>query len=534
MGKRVLLIGLLFLLSASSALGDGCYIPERAVRKIPEIPAQRTIIAWKDGVETLIIASTLDSESQSLGWIIPVPAVPDTIEKETPGTLRTMNFCLQPKIIHDLHGQLIASIVFAIVGILLIGTFLFNKTNFPAVITVVIIAAILWSLMLPANISESAYASKAANVQVEKSVKVGSYDVRVLTAEKPGDLNAWLDESGFAALPEAADEIVVDYISNGWVFTAIKLSRAESGVNTPHPIRMSFASERAVYPLKLTSIAGGVTDFEIFVIGDETASSNRLVEEFCDRFENLSLKRESDDKEGNVLYRGDDTGCQIGHQSLCRLMWDGCVIAKYAGTVAAANMNEDIEFDWRPFSAFQEIYYTRQGAFNTFSARFIAVFGAWCMISMILFRHRVRKPGGTVWYFTRAWFPFLVLFALCGAVWYAAAPKLESTDMQLSWLSWDHQYRLCHAIDDMMEEYPVILKKTEMEIVEAVQKTAASRGLKNPAGGEIIYEDSPGNFTIEKLPDKVVFRVYDMAGGVMIAEYPLAEQKQDEMNGDVK
>jgi hypothetical protein len=43
-----------FLLPASVAWGDGCYFPERAVRKIPEIVVQRAVLSWKDGVETLV------------------------------------------------------------------------------------------------------------------------------------------------------------------------------------------------------------------------------------------------------------------------------------------------------------------------------------------------------------------------------------------------------------------------------------------------------------------------------------------------
>lgn len=376
--------------------------------------------------------------------------------------------------------------------------------------------------------------NKSSGAQVEKSVKVGSYDVRVLKAEKPGDLNAWLDENGFAALPEAAYEIVADYISKGWVFTAIKLSRAESGVNTPHPIRMSFASQRAVYPLKLTAIAGGVTEFEIFVIGNETATCRPLEEEYCDRFAVLSKDRGDDYEKGIALYQGEDTGCRIGHPSLCRLMWDGCVITKYTGSIAAADMNEDIEFGWQPFSAFREIFYTRQGAWDTFCVRLIAVFGTWCMISMFLFRRRIRQPGGTVWYFTKAWLPILVLFALCGAVWYAAAPKLEPSDVQLSRMPSNFPRHLYHFIQSQMESAPAMLHWPEPKIIQLIRDVASERNWVNPAGGEINAEDSPGNFTIEQLPDKITFRVYDMAGGVMIAEYPLAEEKQDEINGDVK
>ena len=93
------------LFSASAAMGDGCYIPEHAVRKIPEIPAQRAVLSWKDGVETLVISSALDSEAQKLGWIIPIPAVPRVIEKESPGALKTLNFCIQPKITHDISPE---------------------------------------------------------------------------------------------------------------------------------------------------------------------------------------------------------------------------------------------------------------------------------------------------------------------------------------------------------------------------------------------------------------------------------------------
>src|SRR5271165_4941877 len=108
-----------FLLSASVAFGDGCYVPERAVRKIPEIVAQRAVLSWKDGVETLVISSALDSEAQTLGWIIPVPAVPTTMEKATPGALKTLDVCIQPTITHDLSREVRAAIAIVFVGNLL-------------------------------------------------------------------------------------------------------------------------------------------------------------------------------------------------------------------------------------------------------------------------------------------------------------------------------------------------------------------------------------------------------------------------------
>ncbi len=136
---RLRLLGVVAsLLSASAALGDGCYIPERAVRKIPEIPVQHAVLSWKDGVETLVIASALDSEAQTVGWIIPVPAVPERIEKETPGTLKTLDFCIQPKITHDLYRETWAAIIAVVIVNLLLGTWLFKRERFGCLVALLL------------------------------------------------------------------------------------------------------------------------------------------------------------------------------------------------------------------------------------------------------------------------------------------------------------------------------------------------------------------------------------------------------------
>ncbi len=139
-----------FLLSSSAAFGDGCYVPERAVRKIPEIAAQRALLSWKDGVETLVISSALDSEAQTLGWIIPVPAVPTTVEKATPGSLKTLDFCIQPKITHDLSQEVHAVIVVVFLGNLVLATWWFKRKRFLDLLLWLFLFFILAGLLLPA------------------------------------------------------------------------------------------------------------------------------------------------------------------------------------------------------------------------------------------------------------------------------------------------------------------------------------------------------------------------------------------------
>ena len=91
----ILLIFVFFFCRHSYA--DGVFIPE-VRKKIPEIPTQRALLQYRDGVETLIIESTLDGEGDSYSWIIPLPNVPGRIEKISPGLLKTLSLQVQPKI----------------------------------------------------------------------------------------------------------------------------------------------------------------------------------------------------------------------------------------------------------------------------------------------------------------------------------------------------------------------------------------------------------------------------------------------------
>jgi hypothetical protein len=246
---------LVTVLSVSSAMADGCYMPEHAVKKLPAIPSQRALLSWKDGVETLVISSALDSEAQKLGWIIPIPAVPETLEKQTPGALKTLSFCIQPKITHELHLVTTAAIFVAVVGNIALAILMFKRGWLVRFLVTLCVLALFFGLLLPAVGGGNA-ATRAAAMQVEKTAQVGSYDISVLRPKDVDELNAWLAENGFASFPPQANSAIADYIHRDWVFAAIKLTRTEAGKNAPHPIQMAFNAKEAVYPLKRSVSAG--------------------------------------------------------------------------------------------------------------------------------------------------------------------------------------------------------------------------------------------------------------------------------------
>jgi hypothetical protein len=519
----VVLLGL-----AARALGDGCYVPERAVLKIPEIPAQRAVLVWKDGAETLVIASALDSEAQRLGWLIPLPAVPQTIEKGTPGALKTLAFCIQPEITHDLREQLQWTAVFVVLGNLLLATYLFKRKRFLDLVVLLLLVFLLYSLLLSASAGRGSGATQAANVQVEKTATVGSYQISVLRPAQADALNAWLAENGFSSLPPAADATVSDYIARGWVFAAVKLTRSESGANAPHPLKMAFLAKEPIYPLRLTAIAGGTTDFEIFVVAPDRASCNSLTEVYCDRFS--AADDEDGDPEAQRTLAGAATHRSIGHPDICALMWDGCVLAKFAGSLSASDMTDDIRFGWREFEPRQQHFYTAAGA-RAFAIKvFLCLAGGWLAGSMFLCRGTIAQPGGRKRYFGVVLLPAVGLLAAGAAVLFLLLPKLNDADVQISRGARSYygfpQY-LQSKVEYYLKEHPLVLWEPEDQIathiLDGLADTAANKTeMTNPFTGlPVTLEDSPGNLTVEKRDGKVMIRVFDRVGRALTIERPM-------------
>jgi hypothetical protein len=520
------------LLIASTARGDGCYMPERAVRLIPEIPAQRALLAWREGVETLVISSALDSPSQSLGWIIPLPSVPTEIEKATPGMLKTLDFCIQPRITHDLYYELKEAILTTFLVNLVVGTFLFNRKQFTALLLLLMIVLILVNLMGTAGgPAGSDKITRAEKVLVETSAIVGSYEIKVLRASKHDDLNAWLDENQFASLPAAAEETIADYISKGWVFATIKLTRAETGLNAPHPIKLVFLSQQPIYPMRLTALAGGSPLVEIYLIADHKALCDPLEVDYCDRFSKTTDNRD----ETENFFLGDNTENIIGHPMICQLMWDGCIVTKFIGTISAENMKSDIQFNWKPFSAYRRHFYTRQGALEMASSVFAWLAGAWLLISMILYRKRIRKPGGRNYYLALVLLPPIAVFALCGGILLANLPKIDASELRITRHLLLYQSGPCREISSLLDNNPDILQDSEQAIADFLLKNISGDSPDFPGtvtnrviGGKLLVEDSPGNFTVEKRDGNVEVRIYGGTGAENVLKYDRNGKKMNQ------
>lgn len=520
---------IVLLLFPSVALGDGCYIPEQAVRKIPDIVAQDAVLSWKDGVETLVISSALDSEAQKLGWIIPVPAVPNTIEKTTPGALKTLDFCIQPRITHDLSEEVRTTLLAFFVCNLLLATWVFKRKRFADLVLLIFLLFLLSGLLLSAGGVGSEAAAKTSAVQVEKTATVGSYTISILRPSRPDGLDGWLAGNGFGPLPKAAGPIIADYISKGWVFAAIKLTRGESGSNAPHPIKLTFAAKEPVFPMKLTAIAGGKPEFELFVIANDRAVCDMLEEAFCDRF-SIRVDKEwnGNSDETHTRFVGTTTRCTIGHPGICPLMWGNCVLTKFAGSISAASMTKDIRFAWKPFESHQEHFFTQYGARCLAVILFVWGVGLWCLISMLKYREKLVQPQGLRWYLGKQLLPAVALSAIGAGALFTILPKIGNSDVQLSRTRPSFDWWLRRDCEKHLSDHPQLLGRTESEIasflLQEVRKIREKYGV--PVGNmttwaELKVEDSPGNLTVEKHADKVIVRIYNRNGTPFVYAFPI-------------
>jgi len=508
------------VLPCSVAWADGCYVPQRAVRKFPSIPTQRALLTWKEGVETLVISSALDSESQSLGWIIPLPNPPTSIEKATPGMLKTLDFCIQPQISHVQESAVDTALYCAVVANVFLAIVLFSRRRLLYLPILLGFAFVLPSLFTTAGVGGPGSAAAVSNSIVQKSVTVGAYRIAILKPARRGDLNDWLTKNDFSVLPDSADAVVDDYVARSWVFAAVKLWRDEAGANTPHPIKMDFPAAKAVYPVRLTALAGGATRFELHVIASQRAACDRLATEYCDSFAKLSYDFSS--YEPHQLYVAGTTNRSIAHPALTPLLWNKCVLTKLAGTLRAAEMTQDLSFTWQAFVPYQEHFITESGAQRRTQIIIFGAIAVWLACFMIASRIRMATRGSILAHFGPLVLLAVVLIVVGWRMASAVAPQLADREVNLVRWVRPPVFNQLWLYEQRLKDNPSVLERSEDEIAKwlckeegGFQRRASPPFQNRLTGADVAVEDSPGNFMVEKRDGMVRLHVYDDIGRIL-------------------
>lgn len=110
--------------------------------------------------------------------------------------------------------------------------------------------------------------STAGGVRVLSSVDLGPLKATTLKAGDAAALRKWLSEHQYVVRPEV-QTVLDSYVAQGWSFVAMQLTPQGAALagDLP-PIRMRFASDSVVYPMRMSQAASVGATITTYVISD--------------------------------------------------------------------------------------------------------------------------------------------------------------------------------------------------------------------------------------------------------------------------
>ncbi|WP_335932102.1 DUF2330 domain-containing protein [Streptomyces sp. PTD5-9] len=108
----------------------------------------------------------------------------------------------------------------------------------------------------------------APPVRVVGRERLGPFDVARLAATDPRALGDWLDDNGFE-LPDRLAAALGPYVERKWEYVAVRLAPRDG--NDPlrgelEPLRLRFAADRPVYPMRLSRLASTPQRLDLYVL----------------------------------------------------------------------------------------------------------------------------------------------------------------------------------------------------------------------------------------------------------------------------
>lgn len=217
------------LTAAAWACGCGAYIPGQQGASVVD---ERALIAWDGSREDIVMSLGVTGSSDTAAWVMPVPS--------------------------SARVSLGEAEAFAELGRLTAPRIEYRDTWWPT---------FSW---LTAGPSEGAMAGPPPGVglNVLGRQRIGPFDVTRLAAQDPTALATWLTGHGFPH-PDGLDANLAPYVAEGWEIVAVKLAPATQGESLTgdlQPLRLSFASDRVVYPMRLSRSASTPQTVDLYLL----------------------------------------------------------------------------------------------------------------------------------------------------------------------------------------------------------------------------------------------------------------------------
>ncbi len=353
--SRLTFLSLIVVSVCGTAFGDGkIYIGEGVPA---DIPYQRAFIIFNENTETLILQSKYEiSQSasvDSLGWVVPVPSIPEitSVDADTAHWFFFLSSRRAGPKIHYISQYffLIILLIFitslAFLGLCLIQRPFLKRWHLSKELWNRRLkdSLIITSLFFLVTLLTTQHLGTSIGVEVVKAEKAGIYDIKVIQSDSAEAIISWLKENAFG-FNENDTRIFEDYINRKWCFVVAKV-QPEAGTEEEKitygrmvaPLIMKFETEKAVYPLALTSSIGKETTILLYTLSDKKLDcKKRLKLRYSD-------KSQSDSIISNLLSNAEQETIDF-FEGLSQSM----ILCKFKGKLTPEQMASDIVFDSAP------------------------------------------------------------------------------------------------------------------------------------------------------------------------------------------
>ena len=218
----VMLAIILLTIPFSPVFADGGFFVMQEYYDVYQ-PSQKAVILYENGREHLMLSVRCEGNAEEFALVIPVPGKPDID-------------VTRPELFYELFDLTMIQEA--------PGGFGFGPV------------------------------AEGPPVDVIAEVVVGPYATATLSAEDPTALVDWLNLNGYF-FPAEGEEIINEYIEKNWYFVATKINNVDETTGLTlsegaiEPIVLSFASDKIVYPLRITSLSSHWPEVLLYVFADQ-------------------------------------------------------------------------------------------------------------------------------------------------------------------------------------------------------------------------------------------------------------------------
>ncbi|WP_411089436.1 DUF2330 domain-containing protein [Streptomyces sp. 061-3] len=221
------------LISAAYACGCGAMIPGRQTHV--SVDRETSVVSWDGRTVQIVMRLTVRGDAADAAWIMPVPhrASVELGDRALFSQLETLTAPV-PATRHYFWPRS--------------GDWPFAGSGEGA--------------------AGAAPSAAAPPVTVVGREQLGPFDVARLAATDPEALQTWLNQNGFE-LPDRLATALQPYVDQKWEYVAVRLAPRDKDallLGELDPLRLSFASARLVYPMRLSKLASTPQSLGLYVL----------------------------------------------------------------------------------------------------------------------------------------------------------------------------------------------------------------------------------------------------------------------------